>query len=253
MSNRDAIVRYCNDLLSCAQYKDYCPNGLQIEGKAQVRNLVSGVSACQALLDAAIAHNADMILVHHGYFWKNEARELTGYAQKRIRSILQHDINLLAYHLPLDGHGTLGNNAQLAKILDWLIEGNLPSSCGVDLGRYGRLKHPCSATALQSQLHQKLQHAPLMIAKDPEKTIQTIAWCSGAAGDDIHHALALGVDAFVTGEPAERLFHIAQETGIAFYAAGHHATERFGVQALGDHLAARFDIQHHYIDIPCPI
>lgn len=253
MASRDVIVSYCEDLLLSSQYHDYCPNGLQIEGKSNISRLVSGVSACQALLDAAIEQHADMILVHHGYFWKNDSRAITGYAKKRIQTVLQHNVNLLAYHLPLDGHSPLGNNAQLAKVMQWTIEGSMHSTCGRDLGLFGHMQRPCSALDLQSKLHENLAHNPLMIAKNPHTKIKRIAWCTGAAGDDIHYALELGVDAFITGEPAERLYHIAQETGIVFYAAGHHATERYGVQALGHHLSEHFGIQHTFIDIPCPI
>jgi len=253
MIDRDALTTYCNQLLAIDNYRDYCPNGLQVAGNKAVTHIVSGVSACQDLVDAAVAQQADMLLVHHGYFWKNTSACLTGIQKRRIQTLLQHDISLLAYHLPLDGHAKLGNNAQLAQYLHWHIDGDLPSTCGQAIGKIGRLAQPMQAQALQAQLASTLSHQPLMIANDPEQSVHRIAWCSGAAVDDIHYAIDAGVDAFITGEPAERVFHIARETGIVFYAAGHHATERYGVQALGAHLATQFGITHQYIDIPCPI
>lgn len=253
MPSRQEITQYCNHLLQIERFKDYCPNGLQVEGKNEVHRIVSGVSACLDLLKKAQQESADMILVHHGYFWKNDSKCITGYHKKRLQFLLNHDISLLAYHLPLDQHAEIGNNAMLAKIIEIDVVGRLPSTCGIELGNIGTLQKPQSAEHLKNELHRKLQQSPLMITNNPNKIIKTIAWCSGAAADDIQYAIENNVDAFITGEPAERIFHIAKETDITFYACGHHATERYGIQALGKKVANQFKIEHNFIDIPCPI
>ncbi|MEC8882755.1 MAG: Nif3-like dinuclear metal center hexameric protein [Pseudomonadota bacterium] len=253
MASREEITEYCNRLLQAKHFNDYCPNGLQVEGKKEVNRIVSGVSACLDLLQKAQQENADMILVHHGYFWKNDSKCITGYHKKRLQFLLKHDISLLAYHLPLDQHAEIGNNVMLAKIIEIDTTGRLPSTCGIELGNIGTLQRPVSAEYLKNELHKKLQQNPLMITNNPNKIIKTIAWCSGAAADDIQYAIENNVDAFITGEPAERIFHIAKETDITFYACGHHATERYGIQALGKKVANQFKIDHNFIDIPCPI
>ena len=253
MTSRNLIVKYCDDLLQINQFKDHCPNGLQIEGKDEINIIVTGVSACLDLLKMANAKKADMIIVHHGYFWKNESRCITGYHKKRIEYLLKNDINLLAYHLPLDQHSTVGNNAMLAESIGIEITSRLPSTCGIDLGNIGRLKRPQSAKELKKTLSKKLKQEPLMITNHENKTIHKIAWCSGAAADDIQYAIENNADAFITGEPCERVYHIAKETNMTFYACGHHATERGGIQALGKKVAQQFQIDHHFIDIHCPI
>lgn len=253
MVQRDNIVSYCNQRLTIDKYNDYCPNGLQIEGKKNIKKIITGVSACLDLLIAAKKEDADMIMVHHGYFWKNEKKTITGIQSRRIQLLMQHNINLLGYHLPLDGHQEIGNNAMLARVLDWTILRSLPSSCGSNIGMFGRINTAMSANALKEYMKKKLNRVPLMISNDPEKEIQSIAWCSGAAADDIEFAIQAGADAFVTGEPVERIYHIAKEANIVFYACGHHATERYGIQALGAEVAEKYNIEHQFIDIHCPI
>lgn len=245
----------CNELdelLRPDEYKDYCPNGLQVEGRAQITSLVSGVTASQALIDAAIARQADAILVHHGYFWRGEDPCLVGMKRRRIQSLLEHQISLLAYHLPLDAHAELGNNAQLAQILDFSIEQTLGHPGEPALVMAGRPAAALSATDLARHLESRLARPPLHIPGSAEM-IQRLAWCTGAAQSYIEVAVEAGVDAFITGEISEQTVHIARETGVHFFSAGHHATERYGVQAVAEYLAAKFPIDHCFIDIDNPV
>lgn len=244
------LVAECDRFLNVAKIADYCPNGLQVEGRPQVRRIVSGVTASQALLDAAIEAQADAVLVHHGYFWKNEDARIVGMKQRRLKTLLNHDISLLAYHLPLDVHPQVGNNAQLARVLDLLVEGPLEPDNAKSVGLVGSLRTPISPVEFQRRIYQALGREPLLI--DGHRPIQRIAWCTGGAQGYIEQAVAAGVDAYLTGEISEPTVHIARENGLSFFAAGHHATERYGVQALGDYLAAQFGIEHRYIDCPNP-
>lgn len=244
------LVAECDRFLNVAKIADYCPNGLQVEGRSQVRRIVSGVSASQALLDAAIEAQADAVLVHHGYFWKNEDARIVGMKQRRLKTLLNNDISLLAYHLPLDVHPQVGNNAQLARVLDLLVEGPLEPDNAKSVGLVGSLRTPISPVEFQRRIYQALGREPLLI--DGQRSIQRIAWCTGGAQGYIEQAVAAGVDAYLTGEISEPTVHIARENGLSFFAAGHHATERYGVQALGDYLAAQFGIEHRYIDCPNP-
>lgn len=244
------LVAECDRFLNVAKIADYCPNGLQVEGRPQVRRIVSGVSASQALLDAAIEAQADAVLVHHGYFWKNEDARIVGMKQRRLKTLLNNDISLLAYHLPLDVHPQVGNNAQLARVLDLLVEGPLEPDNAKSVGLVGSLRTPISPVEFQRRIYQALGREPLLI--DGQRPIQRIAWCTGGAQGYIEQAVAAGVDAYLTGEISEPTVHIARENGLSFFAAGHHATERYGVQALGDYLAAQFGIEHRYIDCPNP-
>lgn len=244
------LVAECDRFLNVAKIADYCPNGLQVEGRPQVRRIISGVTASQALLDAAIEAQADAVLVHHGYFWKNEDARIVGMKQRRLKTLLNHDISLLAYHLPLDVHPQVGNNAQLARVLDLLVEGPLEPDNAKSVGLVGSLRTPISPVEFQRRIYQALGREPLMI--DGQRPIQRIAWCTGGAQGYIEQAVAAGVDAYLTGEISEPTVHIARENGLSFFAAGHHATERYGVQALGDYLAAQFGIEHRYIDCPNP-
>lgn len=246
-----SLVRSANDYLLIQSIADYCPNGLQVEGRDQVRRIVTGVTASQALIDAAIACEADAILVHHGYFWKNEDARIIGMKQRRLKALLCNDISLLAYHLPLDIHPQIGNNVQLAQHLGWIIDGGLEADNPNSIALVGHLPQALSPQALASQVASVLQREPLLIAG--EHSIRTIAWCSGGAQGYIGTAIARGVDAYLTGEASEQTFHSARENGITFLAAGHHATERFGIQALGDYLAERLGVEHRFIDIPNPI
>lgn len=245
------LLNYSNNVLEIERFQDYCPNGLQVEGKSEVKKIVSGVTASQALIDAAIKEKADVLLVHHGYFWKGEDAQITGLKYNRIRSLIESGINLLAYHLPLDAHPLYGNNAKLAELLDLDIAGSFPSGSSA-VGMYGTLKSPMSAADFSQIITTALDREALHIGDNSEQ-IQTIAWCSGAAQNYISDAAELGVDAYLTGEISEQTVHIAREYGLHFYAAGHHATERYGVQAFAEHLASHFDLAHKFIDIPNPV
>ncbi|CAG9934043.1 Nif3-like dinuclear metal center hexameric protein [Candidatus Nitrotoga arctica] len=240
---------YIASLLEPDRFRDYCPNGVQVEGRAEVRRIASGVTASQRLLKAATAWNADAILVHHGYFWLNEHAAITGIKKQRIAHLLQHDVSLLAYHLPLDAHAELGNNAQLGQRLDFMEHGRFGEQ---DIACYGELVQAQTLAQLTRKIAHSLQRTPLVIGEgDP--TIRRIAWCTGAAQSYFEAAIALGVDAFLTGEISEQNVHVAQETGVIFIAAGHHATERYGVQALGAHLAEHFGIEHQFFELENPI
>ncbi len=243
------LDHYTRQLLDTSRFRDYCPNGLQVQGRSEVRKIVTGVTASLALLEAAVAEGADAILVHHGWFWKNEAAPIVGVKHKRIKLLLDHDISLFGFHLPLDAHPELGNNAQLGKRLgfeidEWIGEQGLIA--------VGRLAAPLVLQTLERRVAETLGRAPLVIG-GPDKTIARIAWCSGGAQGYFEQAAACGVDAYLTGEASEHNVHFARESGVAFIAAGHHATERYGIQALGEHLAAHFGLEHRFIDIPNPV
>lgn len=253
MIERDTLTQYLNDLLFPHLFKDYAPNGLQVAGKSKIKKMVTGVSANQALLDAAIQADADAILVHHGYFWKNENPCVVGYKRERLKTLLTHNLNLYGYHLPLDAHNEFGNNVQLAKKLDFIVEGEVPHGMTPSLIKWGRLNTPMSALAVQQHLSKALERPAIMIVNDSEKIIRTIAWCTGAAQDFIESAAEFGVDAYLTGEVSERTHAVALELGVTFFSAGHHATERYGVWALGQHLAEKFGIDVEFIDINNPI
>lgn len=248
----DDLVAYLDALLLPQQFKDYCPNGLQVAGKSMATTIVTGVTANQALIDAAIEVHADVLLVHHGFFWKGESATITGLKYNRIKSLIKNDINLLAYHLPLDAHTLYGNNVQLGKILDIDFIETFEVEPGLFLGNKGQLRLPVSGEELSQIISNKLSRTPLYI-KGKSDFISSIAWCTGAAQDYILSAVEQEVDAFLTGEVSERTFHLARETGIHFYAAGHHATERYGILALGEHLSKQFGLKHFYIDIDNPV
>lgn len=252
MVDRDALIRYCNELLDSGGFQDYCPNGLQVEGRTEIRRIVSGVTASQALVDAAVEARADLLLVHHGYFWRGESAAVVGVKQRRLKALLQNDINLVAYHLPLDVHAELGNNVQLARLMGWQISGGLEPNNSRSVGLTGELAAPCAGEELAALLAARLQREPLFVAGH-DRPVKRIAWCTGAAQGYIDKAIALGVDAFITGEVSEPTVHAARENGIHFYAAGHHATERYGAKALGEHLAATFGLEHRFIDIDNPV
>ena len=251
MVKRTQLVATLSDWLQPNLIKDYCPNGLQVEGKAEIKKIVCGVTASEALIDKAIKHNADALLVHHGYFWKSESPEITGMKKNRLSKLLAHNINLLAYHLPLDVHLTLGNNVGLAEQLELLVEGQVTAGGTANLLWYGRLPEPMSASELSAHVSHKLNRAPLVIASDKSQ-LQTIAWCTGGAQGFIDDAAALGVDVYLSGEVSEPTTHSAKEQGITYVAAGHHATERYGVQLLGKALAREFDIVVEYCELSNP-
>jgi dinuclear metal center YbgI/SA1388 family protein len=247
------LVNYCEELLTPGQFKDYCPNGLQVEGKAEVNSIVSGVTASKAFIDAAIKQQADLILVHHGYFWRGESQPITGMKYQRIKALMENDVNLLAYHLPLDAHPIYGNNAQLARELNLVIDSGLGGDpIGKAIGFVGHLKEPLSAHALCEHIENRLKRKPMHI-DGGAPLIRKVAWCTGGAQGYIEQAVEAGCDAFITGEASEQTFHIAKEMGIHFFAAGHHATERYGAKALGEHLAEQFGLTHTFIDIDNPI
>ena len=240
---------YIGSVLEIGRFRDYSPNGVQVEGKAQVQRLASGVTASQRLLDAATAWGADAILVHHGYFWRSEDTAVTGIKKRRLAHLLRHDVSLLAYHLPLDAHARLGNNAQLGRRLGLVEQGRFGEQ---DIACYGELAQAQTLAQFSTHIADALQRTPQVIG-DGGCTIRRIAWCSGAAQGYFEAAVALGVDAFLTGEISEQNVHVAHETGVAFIAAGHHATERYGVQALGEHLASHFGVEHRFFDLDNPV
>lgn len=246
------LISYLEALLQPNQFKDYCPNGLQVQGKDNIKTIVSGVSANQALIDAAIQHDADALLVHHGLFWKNDALTVTGLKYHRLKALMVNDISLLAYHLPLDAHVIYGNNIQLANLLGITFEEVFAIEPGLLLGCMGTLSQPHTAEQFSQLLTDKLSREPLHIAA-VNKPIAKIAWCTGAAQDFLPQAVEYGIDAYVTGEVSERTVHMAKEYNVHFFAAGHHATERYGVKALGEHLRDHFGIKHIFVDIDNPV
>jgi len=252
MITRDDLATYLNDYLACATISDYAPNGLQIEGRAEIKKLCTAVSASQSVIQAAAAWQADAILVHHGYFWRGERAVITGVRKQRIGDILIHDMNLFAYHLPLDVHLQVGNNACLAERLP-VKEVQQHDLDRIPKGLWsGVLTKSCNGAELHQILENTFLQAPIHIAAK-RSTIQRVAWCSGAAEDFIEEAHRLGADAYISGEVSERTFDLAKELNIHYYACGHHATERYGVQALGMKLAKEFDIEHLFIDTENPI
>ena len=246
---REDLRAHLDGLLDAARFRDYCPNGLQVEGKAAIRRVVCGVTASQALIDAAIARRADALLVHHGWFWKSEDGRVTGYRKQRLASLLAHDISLFAYHLPLDAHPTLGNNAQLAKRLGWTIEGNFSEQ---NIGFVGVPPAPTFAGGLAAAVERALGRAPLLIG-EAARPVKRIAWCTGGAQGYFEEALATGADIFVSGEISEQTVHLARESGVAYLAAGHHATERYGAMALAAHLRESCGMDCEFIDIDNPV
>ncbi|MBL4940792.1 MAG: Nif3-like dinuclear metal center hexameric protein [Colwellia sp.] len=251
--NRDTLEQFLNQLLKPEQIKDYAPNGLQIQGRDEITKIVTGVTASQALIDQAINEKADAIIVHHGYFWKNESYVIRGMKHKRIKALLDHDINLFAYHLPLDIHPTLGNNAQLANLLNIKVTGPLELGKPLSVAIQGELPATCSGTELAQLINFKLNRNCLHISPPSNKPINSIAWCTGGGQDYIELAAEQGIDAFISGEVSEKTTHIAKEMDIHFFAAGHHATERYGVKALGAHLANKHNVEVVFIDIDNPV
>lgn len=252
---RDDLVLTLAELLNVQQFDDYCPNGLQVEGQTEISKIIGGVTASQALVDAAVAQEADAILVHHGYFWKGENPCVAGMKRARLKALLDGDINLLAYHLPLDAHPELGNNAQLAKLLGLKTMGSFGRGImgnGPDIGLFGAIEKPCTAEALGQHLEEKLGRTPTHISGG-DGEIHTIAWCTGAAQGFLEQGAALGVDAFISGEISEQTVHEARELGIHYFSAGHHATERGGVMALGAFIAEHYSVDFEFIDIENPV
>jgi dinuclear metal center YbgI/SA1388 family protein len=245
----EQLREFCDEYLKVNEFDDYCPNGLQVEANAEVDNIVCGVTASQALIEAAIDHGADTLIVHHGYFWKGESQAITGYKGRRISSLIRNNINLLAFHLPLDVHPEVGNNVQLARVLGWEATDSFGEQ---GLVFEGRLTAGQTLAELTQHIETRLDTRALAIDAG-EHAIKRIAWCTGAAQGFIEAAAARGVDAFVSGEVSEPTFHLAREMGIHYIAAGHHATERYGVQALAKVIAQRFGVKQQFIDIPNPV
>jgi len=241
-----------NRLLKPGDFRDYCPNGLQVEGRPHISTLISGVTASQDFLQAAIEKGADAILVHHGYFWKGEDPVISGIKKTRLKTLLDNDLSLFAYHLPLDAHPQLGNNAQLGEKLGFRTEADLDPLHKSRVGVWGYLEQPCSGETLASRISSTLDRKPFHIP-GKAKIIEKIGWCTGSAQSYIELAHEAGVDAYITGEVSEQTVHFARETGMHFFAAGHHATERYGVQAVGQYLAEEFSIYHEFVDVDNPV
>jgi dinuclear metal center YbgI/SA1388 family protein len=250
MVTRQVLVEACNTLLQPERFRDYGPNGLQVEGRAEIHTLVSGVTASLALIERAIELKADALFVHHGLFWRGQDGTVTGWMRQRLARLLAHDINLVAYHLPLDAHPTLGNNAQLGQRLGLTADGSFGEQ---SLGLIGGGDAPIpDAATLAQRVVQSLGRSPVVVDAAPGRVLRRIAWCSGGAQSYFEAAIAAGADAFITGEISEPQAHLARETGVAFLACGHHATERGGAAAVGAHLAAEFGLRHEFVDIDNP-
>jgi dinuclear metal center YbgI/SA1388 family protein len=250
---REELTAYLNGILMPERFRDYCPNGLQVEGRAGIDRIVCGVTASQALIDAAIARGVDAILVHHGWFWKNEDGRVTGFRKQRLQALLAHDINLFAYHLPLDAHAEFGNNAQLAQCLGWEVTGRFAEQEIGFIGVPGAvLPAPTFARDIAANIEAVLGRKPLLIG-DTEREIRTVAWCSGGAQGYFEQAILAGADLYVSGEISEHTVHLARESGVPYLAAGHHATERYGVMALGAHLAECCGLNCDYVEIENPV
>lgn len=245
------LLQYTNNLLEIERFNDYAPNGLQVEGRVEVSTIVSGVTASLELVTAAVDMGADALLVHHGYFWRGENPCITGMKRRRLQQLLKHEISLLAYHLPLDIHPLYGNNAALGRRLGILYKGSFgPTSPQIVMR--GEFAQPLTADELGALLSRELGRPPLHISGG-DKRIRTVAWCSGGAQGYIEDAALQGVDAYISGEISEQTTHVAREMGIHYFAAGHHATERYGIEVLAMHLSEEFDLQHQFIDIDNPV
>lgn len=255
--SRQELSNWLDHALQIYRFKDYAPNGLQLQGKPYIKKIVMGVTASKELLEKAAAAQADTVIVHHGWFWKNEDARIIGMKYERIALAIKHQLNVFGYHLPLDAHPEWGNNAQLARVLGLRPNyiDDMPETTGLDdLVWMGRPPEGVETLGqLQQIIAQRLDREPLFIG-NPEERIQRIAWCTGGAQNYFEGAIQAGAQAFITGEVSEPIFHMAKECGVAYFGAGHHATERYGVQALGAALQAEFPtIEVEFIDIPNPI
>ncbi len=252
MAKLQDIIQWCDQTLKSPEFKDYAPNGLQIEGKTEVRKILAAVTASQDAIDAAIRENADLLLVHHGYFWKGEAYPITGMRGKRIKSLIQHDISLLAYHLPLDSHPSLGNNAAIADLLELERIEALDPSEHHPIGNIGYLNQPMPVEEFKKFVSEKLKFDVTLLPAD-KTMIEKVGFCTGGAQDFIVKAAEQGCDAYISGEVSERTFYEAKELGVHYFACGHHATERYGVQRLGQAISEQFDIEYVYFELNNPI
>ncbi|WP_443080954.1 Nif3-like dinuclear metal center hexameric protein [Uliginosibacterium sp. H1] len=245
---RTALRDFLDKLFDCARVKDYCPNGLQVEGCEEVRKVVCGVTASQALIDHAIAEGADTIIVHHGYFWRGEDSRVLGIRKQRLAALLAHDINLFAFHLPLDLHPELGNNVQLAQVLDWRVTGRRGEQ---DLVFVGEPEQPLTLGEMQAMISERLGREALLVG-DAARLVRRLAWCTGGAQGYLDDAVEAGVDLYVSGEISEKTVHLARESGVAYIAAGHHATERYGIRALAQYLRDSLGLDAGFVDIDNP-
>lgn len=244
------LLTYLNQILQPDKFKDYCPNGLQIEGDSEVKKIVTGVSLNDQLINHAINLNANAIIVHHGIFWYNDDYVISGLKRKRIAKLLQHGINLYAYHLPLDNHPTLGNNIQLANLLDIMV---VEQTDKQDLLWHGKLHEALSLESFIQKITTKIEHKPLYFSSHKDKVINNVAWCTGGADNLFNAAINLNVDAYITGEAAEPSKAMAEEGKVVFIAAGHYATERYGIMALGKHIHQNLSIETTFIELYNPV
>ncbi|KAF7598033.1 MAG: Nif3-like dinuclear metal center hexameric protein [Candidatus Dactylopiibacterium carminicum] len=246
---RAELQKTLDELLDCGRFADYCPNGLQVEGRDTVRRILCGVTASQALVEAAIEREADAIVVHHGWFWRGEDGRVTGWRRQRLARLLAHDINLFGYHLPLDAHPELGNNAQLARALGWEVEG----ACATQpLVLLGHLPQPMPAAELARSVAARLAREPLLVGNG-ERLVSRVAWCTGGAQAYFEHAINAGAELYLSGEISEQTTHLARETGVPYLAAGHHATERYGIRALAAWLSGNSDLEVDFLDLDNPV
>jgi dinuclear metal center YbgI/SA1388 family protein len=252
---RAELLRWLEQTLEATKFADYCPNGLQVEGRCEINHIVTGVTASQALIEKSIELNADAILVHHGWFWRGEDPTVKGIRRQRLASVLAHDINLIAYHLPLDAHPLYGNNAQLARVLglqpELDVNGNPVTGGSKDLIWFGSPTTPSTLGEFAQNVRHALGREPIVIG-DEYKACERVAWCTGGAQGMFEAAIDAGVDLYITGEISEPNAHLARESGVAFISAGHHATERYGIKALGQAIAERFDVKVSFFDISNP-
>lgn len=244
-----ALLAHLDELLEVARFRDYSPNGLQVEGRAEVRRILCGVTASQALLDRAVTEGVDAVLVHHGYFWRGEDGRITGIRKRRLATLLNNDISLIAYHLPLDAHPVLGNNAQLAALAGWVGEGRFGEQ---DLAWSGKPASAAPASQIARELSAKLGREAMLVG-DGERPVRRIAWCTGGAQGYFEQAIAAGVDLYVSGEISEQTVHLARESGVPFVAAGHHATERYGIRALSGYLRESLGLEASFVDLDNPV
>ena len=252
MAQLNDIIQWCDQTLKSREFKDYAPNGLQIEGKSEVKKILCAVTASQDAIDAAIAQGADLLLVHHGYFWKGEAYPITGMRGKRIKALIQNDISLVGYHLPLDSHPTLGNNAAIADLLQLEHIEALDPSERNPIGNIGYLKQPMSPQEFKAFVSKQLHFDAIHLPAD-KASVQKIGYCTGGAQDYIGKAAEQNCDAYISGEVSERTFYEAKELNVHYYACGHHATERYGVQRLAKAISEQFNIEYSYFELNNPI
>ncbi|MDB5806756.1 MAG: hypothetical protein JWN73_4078 [Betaproteobacteria bacterium] len=245
---REELQGALDQLLEPVRFRDYCPNGLQVEGRGEISSIVSGVTSSLALIEAAVETGADAILVHHGLFWKGDDMRVTGPKKRRLEALLKNDTNLFAYHLPLDAHGELGNNAALAKQLGFTLTGRFAEQ---DIGFLGELPAAMTAQDVATLVGERLGRTPLLVG-DGARMVRKVAWCTGGAQGYFDQAIAAGCDLYLSGEISEQTTHLARESGVPYIAAGHHATERYGVQAVGAWLAQNHGLAHRFIEIANP-